>query len=154
MVRIQIELCHIPFSFPSGKSCKSCKGKTNILLYFSNIPTCGYAQIYAQYFVFPNNIYCSIVLLILWYNAHYVFPISSIFPKVRIPHLPQTRTASQQSCGAFLMGGPSKACFHKARPAKKHKGPKARDAVPFKPPYQGMSEGFSPTKSRRKRDYF
>ena len=27
------------------------------------------------------------------------------------------------SCGAFLMGGPLKACFHKARLVKKHRGP-------------------------------
>ena len=37
--------------------------------------------------------------------------------------------ASQRSCGAFLMAGPSKACFRKGQTAKKDRAPKG--PMPF-----------------------
>ena len=50
-------------------------------------------------------------------------------PGVRIPPPPQKGMASQRSCGAFLMAGPSKACFRKGQTAKKYRGPEGADAI-------------------------
>ncbi len=41
-------------------------------------------------------------------------------PGVRIPHSPQSRMASQRSCGAFLLKGASRASSCKTLSAKKH----------------------------------